>query len=72
MMSLSSPSIEYMVEKIKEKLKLINIGAIQASHFDEGMYDELKEIYELIMKKDSFSPNEMTAIVEELGRLRKK
>ena len=32
---------------------------------------ELKEIYELVMKKDNFSPNEMQALVEELGNLRK-
>lgn len=74
-MNLSSPSVEnveYMVEKIKEKLKVLNLGAIKPSHFDENMYEDLKEIYELIMKKNSFSPNEMEAIAEELGKLRKQ
>lgn len=68
----SVENIEYMIEKIKEKLKVLNLGVIKPSHFDEKMYDELRDIYELIMKKDSFSPNEMTAIVEELGNLRKQ
>jgi uncharacterized protein YfkK (UPF0435 family) len=36
------------------------------------MYNELKEIYEMVMKKQSFSPSEMQAIAEELGNLRKK
>jgi uncharacterized protein YfkK (UPF0435 family) len=67
----STENVEYMIEQIKEKLKVLNLGAIKPSHFDEEMYTELKEIYELVMKKNSFSPNEMQALVEELGNLRK-
>ncbi|HEY4550053.1 MAG TPA: DUF1128 domain-containing protein [Bacillus sp. (in: firmicutes)] len=65
-------NVEIMIEKIKEKLKVLNLGAIKPSHFDENMYAELKDIYELVMKKNSFSPNEMQALVEELGNLRKQ
>lgn len=68
----SVENVEYMIEKIKEKLKVLNLGAIKPSHFDENMYEELKEIYELVMKKNSFSPNEMQALAEELGNLRKQ
>ena len=67
----SVENVEYMIEKVKDKLKVMNLGAIKPSHFDENMYEELKEIYELVMKKDNFSPNEMQALVEELGNLRK-
>ncbi|MHC0036205.1 DUF1128 domain-containing protein [Pseudoneobacillus sp. C159] len=67
----SVENVEYMIEKIKEKLKVLNFGAIKPSHFDEEMYEELKDIYEHVMKKTSFSPNEMQAIAEELGSLRK-
>ena len=67
----SVENVEYMIEKVKDKLKVMNLGAIKPSHFDENMYEELKEIYDLVMKKDAFSPNEMQALVEELGSLRK-
>jgi uncharacterized protein YfkK (UPF0435 family) len=67
----SVENVEYMIEKVKDKLKVMNLGAIEPSHFDENMYEELKEIYDLVMKKDTFSPNEMQALVEELGSLRK-
>ncbi|NMD69766.1 DUF1128 domain-containing protein [Bacillus sp. DNRA2] len=73
-MNLSQKSVEnveFMIEKIKEKLKVMNFAAIKPSHFDEEMYEELKDIYDLVMKKDSFSISEMQAIVEELGSLRK-
>lgn len=68
----SLENIEFMIEKIQEKLNVLNLGMIKSSHFDENMYEELKDIYELVMKKNSFSPNEMQAIVEELGSLRKQ
>ncbi|MBB6447352.1 DUF1128 domain-containing protein [Bacillus benzoevorans] len=68
----SVENVEFMIEKIKEKLKVLNLGAIKPSHFDENMYEDLKDIYDLVMKKNSFSPNEMQAIVEELGSLRKQ
>lgn len=68
----SPENVEYMIEAIKEKLKVLNLGAIKPSHFDEEMYEELREIYEMVMKKNSFSPNEMQALVEELGNLRKQ
>ncbi|MCS0790851.1 DUF1128 domain-containing protein [Cytobacillus firmus] len=67
----SVENVEFMIEAIKEKLKVLNLGAIKPSHFDEEMYEELKDIYDLVMKKNSFSPNEMQALVEELGSLRK-
>ncbi|SEM95320.1 Uncharacterized protein YfkK, UPF0435 family [Mesobacillus persicus] len=68
----SAENIEFMLDKIKEKLNIVNAGAIKPTHFDEEMYEELKDIYEMIMKKGSFSINEMQAIVEELGSLRKQ
>jgi uncharacterized protein YfkK (UPF0435 family) len=68
----STENVEYMIEAIKEKLKVLNLGAIKSSHFDEEMYIELKDIYDLVMRKNSFSPNEMQALVEELGSLRKQ
>jgi uncharacterized protein YfkK (UPF0435 family) len=68
----STENVEYMVEKIKEKLRMLNFGAIKPSHFDEEMYEELKFLYDMVMKKSSFSPNEMQAIAEELGNLRKQ
>jgi uncharacterized protein YfkK (UPF0435 family) len=72
-LSQKSPeNVEFMIEKIKEKLKVLNFGAIKPTHFDEDMYEELKEIYELVMKKNNFSPSEMQALAEELGSLRKK
>lgn len=73
-MNLNTPSQEnviYMIEQIKEKLRMVNVDAMQSDKFDENKYEDLQYLYELVMKRDSFSPNEMNAIVAELGALRK-
>jgi uncharacterized protein YfkK (UPF0435 family) len=66
----SAENVEYIVEAIKEKLKVMNFGAIKSTHFNADMYEDLVEIYEMVMKKNNFSPSEMQAIAEELGKLR--
>ncbi|WP_456272070.1 DUF1128 domain-containing protein [Bacillus sp. AK031] len=68
----SSENVEFMIEKIKTKLRVVNVGAIKPSHFDGEMYEELRDIYEMVERKNNFSPSEMQAIVEELGNLRKQ
>ncbi|WP_026695037.1 DUF1128 domain-containing protein [Peribacillus kribbensis] len=63
-------NVEFMVEKIIDKLRIMNIGAVKAVSFNQEMYEELFDIYELVMKQKQFSPRELEAIAEELGRLR--
>lgn len=67
----STENIQYMVDAITKKLRMVNTGAISPEHFNGSSYDDLKDIYELVARKDTFSPNEMQAIAEELGNLRK-
>jgi uncharacterized protein YfkK (UPF0435 family) len=64
-------NIEYMLNKITEKLRMVNASAVKSEAIREERYEDLREIYEMVMKKDHFTPNEMQALAEELGRLRK-
>lgn len=73
-MNLSKPSQEnvvYMIDQMKEKLRMANGDAMKAEHFTEENYEDLLYLYEMVMKRNSFSPNEMQAIVTELGSFRK-
>ncbi|MFC6601326.1 DUF1128 domain-containing protein [Ectobacillus funiculus] len=65
----SQENVEYMVEMIKQKLRMVNVGAMRASSFSEEMYEDLVDIYEHVMKRETFSISEMQAITEELGAL---
>lgn len=73
-MDLTIPSKEnviYMIDQMKEKLRMVNVDAMKSEHFDEEQYEDLCYLYEMVMKRESFSPREMNAIVAELGSLRK-
>lgn len=65
-------NIAYMVKQIRTKLQAVNQAALRSEHFDLQKYDELKEIYELVENKETFSLQEMDAIVSELGALTKE
>ncbi|PTY76843.1 hypothetical protein B5V89_16835 [Heyndrickxia sporothermodurans] len=67
----SAENIQYMISQITTKLRMVNVDAIKSSQYNEDVYEDLHDIYEMVMKKNTFSPNEMQAIVEELGNLRK-
>lgn len=73
-MNLSEPSVEnvtYMIETIKEKLRMVNVDAMKPENFNATEYDDLVYLYEMVKKRDTFSPSEMQAIAAELGSLRK-
>ncbi len=66
----SSENIEYMLSQIVKKMKMANVDAISSENINKDMYEELREIYEIVMKTNYFSPSEMQEIAEELGKLR--
>ncbi|MFJ7936615.1 DUF1128 domain-containing protein [Sporosarcina sp. NPDC096371] len=73
-MDLSNPTPEnvvYMIEKIKDKLRMVNVDAMKAENFSTAQYEDLHYMYEMVMKRTTITPNEMQAIVAELGSLRK-
>ncbi|MFJ7828234.1 DUF1128 domain-containing protein [Psychrobacillus sp. NPDC096623] len=73
-MNLSQPSAEnitFMIETIKEKLRMVNVDAMRSEDFNATQYEDLVYLYEMVKKRDTFSPSEMQAIASELGNLRK-
>ncbi|MFJ8237563.1 DUF1128 domain-containing protein [Ureibacillus sp. NPDC094379] len=73
-MDLSKPTQEnvvFIIEQMKEKLRMVNVDAMKSEHFTEEHYEDLLYLYEMVMKRDTFSPSEMQAIVTELGAFRK-
>ncbi|AMW99924.1 DUF1128 domain-containing protein [Rummeliibacillus sp. G93] len=72
-MNLTEPTTEnvtFMIEAIKEKLRMVNADAMKPEHFSTNHYEDLVYLYDMVMKRDAFSPSEMQAIVAELGSLR--
>jgi uncharacterized protein YfkK (UPF0435 family) len=72
-MDLTKPTAEnvvYMIEQIKEKLRMVNVDAMKAENFSTSQYEDLHYMYQMVMKRDTISPNEMQAIAAELGSMR--
>ncbi|MEE1132372.1 MAG: DUF1128 domain-containing protein [Caryophanon sp.] len=73
-MDLTTPSKEnviYMIDQMKDKLRMVNVDAMKSENFSEEQYEDLLYLYKMVMKRETFSPSEMQAIVAELGSLRK-
>ncbi|MFB5762968.1 DUF1128 domain-containing protein [Paenibacillus medicaginis] len=66
----SQTNIEYMIEAIKNKLRMASGAAMQSSAFSVEQYEDLHDIYEMVMNKPNLSISEVEAVVSELGRLR--
>jgi uncharacterized protein YfkK (UPF0435 family) len=69
--SWSEENVEYMYEKITRKLRMATGGSIKAGSLKQEAYEDLKDLYDIVMSKDSFSISEIDAITSELGKLRK-
>ncbi|MGC5327379.1 DUF1128 domain-containing protein [Brevibacillus sp. SYSU BS000544] len=75
MPNLETPTEENLaviIEGIKQKLNMANTAVMRPEDFDLANYEDLLYLYNMVQKKPSFSINEMTAIVEELGNFRKQ
>ncbi|WP_138494757.1 DUF1128 domain-containing protein [Paenibacillus pinistramenti] len=65
-------NVEYMIEAIKSKLRMATGAAMQASAFSVDRYEDIQEVYEIVMSKERMSISEVEAIASELGQLRGK
>lgn len=67
----SLENVAFMIDAIKTKLRMATAAAMQASSFDSDKYEDIKDLYDIVTSKDSFSISEVEALVSELGKLRK-
>ncbi|WP_139491477.1 DUF1128 domain-containing protein [Brevibacillus dissolubilis] len=75
MADLNQPTQENLtviIDGIKAKLNMANTAVMRPEDFDLANYEDLLYLYNMVQKKTTFSINEMTAIVEELGAMRKQ
>ncbi|MFA9557430.1 DUF1128 domain-containing protein [Evansella sp. AB-rgal1] len=65
-------NLNQMIEEIKTKLQIVNGAAMKAEYYSLERFDDVEELYLMVIKKERFSVSEMDAIVTELGNLRDK
>ncbi|MBP1993894.1 DUF1128 domain-containing protein [Paenibacillus eucommiae] len=67
----SEESVQFMYESITRKLRMATGGSIKAGLLKEEAFEDLKDLYDIVMSKSNFSISEIDAITSELGKLRK-
>lgn len=65
-------NVEYMIEEIKTKLRMATGAAMLASAFSVDQYDDIFDVYDIVMSKERLSISEVEALAMELGKLRSK
>jgi len=74
-MNLENPSKEnivYILDELKKKLTMANTAVMNPDSFELDVYEDLLDLYQLVIRKERVSISEMEAIVSELGNMRKK
>jgi len=62
---------EKMIEEIRQRLNLVNQSLINPENYKSADEQEVREIYEYVTSKASFTPSEASAIADALGQIRK-
>lgn len=64
-------NLTYLLEKIGDKLSVANRILLDEKDYDIQYYEDLKFLYDLVMKRDTLSPSEVNAFIDELKAIRK-
>ena len=62
---------EEMIEEIRDRLNLVNQSLINPEKYKSADAQEVKEVYDYVTSKASFTPSEASAIADALGQIRK-
>lgn len=64
-------SKEQYLKDLESKLNVVNRGIFKAEAYPDSALDEIRSLHEMVSARPNLSPNEKTAIIEELSRLKK-
>lgn len=69
MHTATTENVTLMLQTITTKLQMINAEVMAHRTIDLKDYEALHDIYTFVMKRTTFSTNELNMIAEELGQL---
>ncbi|WP_042144888.1 DUF1128 domain-containing protein [Paucisalibacillus sp. EB02] len=73
-MNLEKPTKEnlaIMLNDLAERLSVVNRSLLDPEDYDLTKYEDIKFLYDMIIKKGNLSVSETQAFIEELRRVRK-
>lgn len=66
----SAENVSYMLDQMAKKLEVANQIVFDPKGYDLSKYDEIKFMYDFIMKQNTLSAAETTAFIDELRSVR--
>ncbi len=73
-MNLNEPTqenLKYILNELAERLDIANRILVDEKDYDINRYDDLKFMYDMVVKKQQLSINEKHAFIDELRSVRK-
>lgn len=65
-------NLTIILKELSKKLDIANKSLMKPEDYDLNKYDDLKFMYEVVLKKGSLSPGETQAFISELRAVRKQ
>src|SRR5699024_9344389 len=73
-MNLTQPTeenLKYILEQLSKKVDVANKIVLDPKGYDLAKYEDIKLMYDVLMKKDKLSASETQAFIDELRKVRK-
>lgn len=64
-------NLEFILDELKARLGVVNHSLFDVEDYDLNKYDDIKFLYEHIVKMGNLSPKETDAFIHELKDVRK-
>lgn len=68
----SEENLKFILEELIERLDVANRSLLDPKHYDLNKYNDLKLMYDMILKKGKLSTIETQAFIDELKLVRKQ
>lgn len=65
-------NMEFMLTDLKKRFKTVNDSLIDPKDFRLHDYAEVRDIYEMVVKRPQLTMMQMEGVLAELGELRKR
>jgi len=66
----SQQNLRFILEELSKKLNVANRIFMDEKHYDLNKYDDLKDLYEMVITRDQLSLAETDAFIDELRHIR--
>lgn len=65
-------NMAFMLNDLKKRLRMVNVSLIDPEDFRLDDYAEVRDIYEMVVRRPQLTTMQLEGVLTELGELRKR